>query len=139
MSPEKETAQPLWEASSSALSPSQALDLFFTHPLAELNTFQLLSHINSSSTTFCLPALAFLEGTLPSMTVFLPCLCACNDITASVIKSRKAKVAPLLPIPFLINFSLLYLAYCPGVHPDSSRGDSARAYFHNSSPRAYGA
>lgn len=56
-----------------------------------------------------------------------------------MIKSRKAKEVLLLPIPFLINFTLLYLDYWPGVHPDSCRGDTARVCFHNSIPQTHGA
>lgn len=96
-----------------------------------------LSNKDWISTWPCCPGFPRRNATIHD--VFPPRLCGCNEIIAPLIKSRKAKVAPLLPIPFLINFSLLYFAYCPGVHPNSSRGDSAKVYFQNSSSQAHGA
>ena len=56
-----------------------------------------------------------------------------------MIKSRKAKEVLLLPNPFLINLTLLYLDYRPGARPNPCRGDSARVCFHNSIPQVHGA
>lgn len=79
ISPEKETAQPLCEACSSALSSShthELLALLFTHSLAELNTFQSVSDINSSSTTPpCCPGFPRRNGAIhhcvPTMSLWL--------------------------------------------------------------------